>query len=174
MLHHAAKPSGQESPMDENEIIVTKTDLKGRITYANDVFLRISQLSNKQAIGQPHNLIRHPEMPRCVFKLLWDALEAKEEIFAYVVNMATNGDHYWVLAHVTPSFDAAGNVVGYHSMRRKPEKAQIETIIPLYKSLLAEEQKIASRKESLVQSSTKFLDLLKQKGLRYDQFVLAI
>ena len=173
MTDKRPKPTGIASPMDENEIIVTKTDLKGRITYANDVFLRVSRLSMKEAIGQPHNLIRHPDMPRCIFKLFWDKLEAREEIFAYVVNMATNGDHYWVLAHVTPSFDGAGNVVGYHSMRRKPDPHQIEQIIPLYKTLLAEENRQANRKEGMLGAYARFTEMLKSKGQGYDQFVLS-
>ena len=67
-------PTGRESPFDESEIIVTKTDLKGRITYANDVFLRVSRFTSAEVVGQPHSIIRHPDMPRCIFKLLWDTL----------------------------------------------------------------------------------------------------
>jgi len=84
----AIAPTGMERRFEEDEIIVSKTDLKGRITYANQVFLRVAGYSEKEVLGQPHNLIRHPDMPRCVFKLLWDTLEAKREIFAYVLNMA--------------------------------------------------------------------------------------
>lgn len=174
MSHPKVTPTGQESPLGDDEIIVTKTDLKGKLTYANSVFLRVSSLGVKDAIGQPHNLIRHPEMPRCVFKLLWERLEAGEEIFAYVVNLALNGDHYWVVAHVTPSFDGAGNVVGYHSMRRKPSKAQVEKIVPLYKELMAEEKRHQSPKEGMAKSYEKLMDTLKGRGMSYDQFVLAV
>ena len=75
-------PSGRESPFGEDEIIVSKTDLKGRITYANDVFLRVSAYSLNEVVGAPHSIIRHPEMPRCVFKLFWDTIAAGKEIFA--------------------------------------------------------------------------------------------
>ena len=102
------RPTGTERTFGEDEIIVTKTDLRGVLTYANDVFLRISALTEDEAIGQPHSLIRHPDMPRAVFKLLWDTLKERKELFAYVVNLASDGAHYWVLAHVTPSFDAGG------------------------------------------------------------------
>ena len=140
------QPTGRESPFRDDEIIVSKTDLKGRITYANNVFLRVSHYTAAELIGQPHSIIRHPDMPRCVFKLLWDTLEAKGEIFAYVLNLAKNGDHYWVFAHVTPSFNEAGGVVGYHSNRRKADPAQIAKIAPLYRSLLDEERRAADRK----------------------------
>ena len=108
----AIKPTGIERTFGEDEIIVSKTDLKGRITYANQVFLRIPGYTEKEVLGQPHNIIRHPDMPRCVFKLLWDTLEARREIFAYVINMACNGDHYWVFAHVTPTFEPTGTWSG--------------------------------------------------------------
>ena len=97
--------TGVERFFDKDEIIVSKTDLKGRMTYCNDVFLRIAGYTEQELLGQPHSIIRHPDMPRCVFKLLWDTIGAGKEIFAYVINRAKNGDHYWVLAHVTPSRD---------------------------------------------------------------------
>ena len=107
MAAKAIKPTGVEAPYTEDELIVTKTDLKGHITYANDVFLRLSKYPPDEVFGAPHSLIRHPSMPRCIFKLLWDTIQAKKEIFAYVINMAQNGDHYWVFAHVTPTLDAS-------------------------------------------------------------------
>ena len=74
--------TGVERHFDDDEIIVSKTDLKGRITYGNRVFFRLAGYTEKECLGQPHSLIRHPEMPRCIFKLLWDTVEDKQEIFA--------------------------------------------------------------------------------------------
>jgi PAS domain S-box-containing protein len=125
-MTRAIRPTGVENLLGEEELIVSKTDLKGRITYANDVFIRMAKYSYAELMGAPHSLIRHPDMPRSVFKLLWDTLQAKQEIFAYVVNLAKDGSHYWVFAHVTPTFDERGTIVGYHSNRRKPDPAQIE------------------------------------------------
>ncbi len=167
-------PTGRESPFDVDEIIVTKTDVKGRITYANDVFLRVSRYTSAEVVGQPHSIIRHPDMPRCIFKLLWDTLEAKQEIFAYVVNLASNGDHYWVFAHVTPSFDGSGNVVGYHSMRRKPDPQQIAAIQPLYRELLEEERRPTSRKDGMLSAHDSLHQMLRSKGVAYDRFILAV
>src|ERR1700761_2971359 len=113
--------TGVERHFDTDDVIVTKTDPGGRLTYANEVFLNISHLTEKQALGAPHSIIRHPDMPASVFRLLWQTIQEGREIFAYVLNRATNGDHYWVFAHVTPSFDAGGNIVGYHSNRRVPD-----------------------------------------------------
>lgn len=174
MSHPAVQPTGRESPFTRDEIIVTKTDLKGRITYVNDVFIRVSGYAEKDTIGQPHSIIRHPDMPRCVFKLLWDTIQAGEEIFAYVLNLSRNGDHYWVLAHVTPTFDANGNIIGYHSNRRKPDQSQIDVIVPIYQALLEEENKPANRKTGMQSAGAKLMALLKEKGMSYDEFVFTI
>lgn len=174
MTHRDIRPSGRESPFTDDEIIVSKTDLKGRITYANDVFLRVSRYKAAEILGQPHSIIRHPDMPRCVFKLLWDTIQAKGEIFAYVLNMASNGDHYWVFAHVTPSFNERGEMVGYHSNRRKPDQAQIATIAPLYSSLLQEERSAADRKHGMKISHEQLFAMLRSKGLAYDEFVFSL
>lgn len=174
-LSRTVTPTGVERFFDDDEIIVSKTDLKGRITYANRVFMRVAGYSEQELLGAPHSLIRHPAMPRCVFKLLWDTLEAQQEIFAYVNNMARNGDHYWVFAHVTPSFDANGEIVGYHSNRRVPDRRVVdETITPLYRSLLAEETRHQDRKQGLAASFAMLENLLKEKGVGYDELVFSL
>jgi len=174
MARQHISPTGRESRFEENEIIVSKTDLKGRITYVNDVFLRVSHYRAAELLGQPHSIIRHPDMPRCVFKLLWDTIQAKEEIFAYVLNMASNGDHYWVFAHVTPTFNANGDVIGYHSNRRKPDTRQIAAIKPLYDLLLAEERRADDRKEGMQHSFERLLATLQEKKVEYDEFVFTL
>jgi len=167
--------TGVERFFDDNELIVSKTDLKGKLTYVNNVFLRLADYSEKDCLGQPHNMIRNPEMPRCIFKLLWDTIQDGNEIFAYVVNRSANGDHYWVLAHVTPSYDAHGTMVGYHSNRRTPNREILEsTIIPLYKQLLAEEQKHANSKDGMEASMKMVTDLLEQKGVGYSEFIAGL
>ncbi|HXZ02819.1 MAG TPA: PAS domain-containing protein [Stellaceae bacterium] len=174
MSARSVRPTGRESPFEDEEIIVTKTDLKGRITYANDVFLRVSRYGAKDVLGQPHSLIRHPDMPRAIFKLLWETIEAGGEIFAYVLNMASNGDHYWAFAHVTPSFDAAGKIIGYHSNRRKPTAAQVAKIAPIYRALLGEERAAPDRKIGMNRTYDSFVADLQAKGVSYDQFAFSI
>ncbi len=165
-------PTGREVFFDKDDLIVSKTNLKGHITYANDIFLDIAGYTEAEVIGKPHNMIRHPEMPRCVFKLLWDTVQAGTEIFAYVVNMAKNGDHYWVLAHVTPSYGAKGSIVGYHSTRRVPNPQTIQKIIqPLYRDLSRIEQDRSNRKDGMAASHQKLLDILAEKNIQYDEFV---
>lgn len=167
--------TGVERFFDDDEIIVSKTNLKGHITYANNVFLRLAGYTENQCLGQPHSMIRNPEMPRCIFRLLWDTIQGGKEIFAYVVNRSANGDHYWVLAHVTPSFDTSGSIIGYHSNRRVPDRAILDdTIIPLYKSLLAEENRHDDRKAGLEASHGMIVNLLKENGVEYDEFISSL
>lgn len=167
--------TGVERYFDDNEIIVSKTDTKGRLTYVNDVFLRLADYTEKDCLGEPHSMIRNPNMPRCIFKLLWDTIQDGREIFAYVVNRSANGDHYWVLAHVTPSRDSNGGIIGYHSNRRTPNRQVLEgTIIPLYKQLLAEEQKHANSKDGMAASMEMLEALYKDQGIEYDEFIAGI
>lgn len=173
-MAHAIRPTGVECILGDEELIVSKTNLKGHITYANDVFLRLSKYPVKEIIGAPHSVIRHPEMPRCIFKLLWDTIGAKHEIFAYVVNLAADGGHYWVFAHVTPTLDAQGNILGFHSNRRKPDRAQVERIKPLYAQIVAEENRHPNRKDGMLAGYDMLMGHLQKQGIGYDQFVLSL
>jgi PAS domain S-box-containing protein len=166
-------PTSVEKIMREDDFIVSKTDLKGRITYGNRIFIEFSGYTERELIGTQHNIIRHPDMPRAVFKLLWDTIQAKRECNAYVKNMAKDGSFYWVFANVTPNFDRDGNVIGYFSVRRKPSASGVKTASGLYAAMLAAEQRAGAR--DAIAASTKILtDLLKEKGLSYDELVLAI
>lgn len=167
--------TGQERFFDKDDIIVSKTDLRGRILYANRTFMKIGIFEEKTLLGQPHNILRHPDMPRCIFKLLWDQIGSGQEVFAYVLNRASNGDHYWVLAHVTPSYDGSGNITGYHSNRRVPNRKILdETIIPMYKSLCEIESKSSNSKEGMQKSYEYLLTILAEKGLHYDEFIFSL
>lgn len=177
MAHHQNDISltGVERIFGKDEIIVSKTDLKGRITYANNIFIKLAGYTEKVLIDAPHSIVRHPDMPRCVFKLLWDTLGAGKEIFAYVVNKSDNGDHYWVFAHVTPNFDAQGQITGYHSSRRVANRRILnEVIIPLYKNLCDEERRHGNAKEGMAKSHEMLAAVLKEKGMAYDELVFAL
>jgi len=167
--------TGVERKFDDDSLIVSKTDLKGRIVYANREFLTISDYTEKEVLGQPHSMIRHPAMPRCIFKLLWQSIEIGQEIFAYVVNRAKNGDHYWVHAHVTPSIGSNGEIVGYHSNRRVADRGILDNhIIPLYRKLREEEERHANRKDGLASSEQMVTAFLAEQGLAYDEFIATV
>ncbi len=174
MTDEQAHVTGVEVFFEPNDIIVSKTNKQGHITYANDVFLDIAGYTEAEVLGKPHNVIRHPDMPRCIFKALWESIQSGQEIFAYVMNRAKNGDHYWVLAHVTPSVSSSGEVVGYHSNRRVPNRSTLEgTIIPLYQKLLQIEA-AGGRKQGLEDSSAHLAALLKEKDMSLNEFSLSL
>lgn len=159
-------PRNQEQVMNQNDFIVSKTDLKGRITYCNEIFMKYAHLHEKELLGKPHNIIRHPDMPRIVFKLLWDRIKNKEEIFAYVKNLSIDGSYYWVYANVTASVDLKDNIIGYYSVRRKPKDSALSIIKPLYETLLEKE------KSGGMEASGKYLtELLEKEHLSYDEFI---
>lgn len=174
MTKYAFTPTGRERKFGLDEIIVSKTDTKGRITYGNDVFGRIASYAEREYIGAPHSILRHPDMPRCVFKLLWKTIESGNEIFAYVKNMAKGGDHYWVFAHVTPTFDATGRIVSYHSNRRCPDPAQIAKIEPLYRRLLEVESLGGGGKDGVAKATEHLESTLNAAKVTYDEFVFSL
>ncbi len=166
--------TGNERFFDPDELIVSKTDTKGKITYANRVFLRVALYTEEEVLGKPHNLIRHPDMPRCVFRFLWERIEAKHEVFAYVINRCKNGDHYWVFAHVTPTVDSNGRIIGYHSSRRVPSTSALEVIKPLYAELLAVEAKHRTPREQWQASLPILVEKLDSMGLTYDELIFKL
>jgi len=155
--------------MQENDFIVSKTDTKGKITYVNKIFMDMAEYSENELLGKPHSIIRHPDMPKAVFKLLWDMVQNKQEIFAFVINKTKNGNDYWVYANITPSYDKNHNIVGYYSVRRMPNPSALEIIKPLYKSM------IDAEKTGGINTGTKLLtDLLYEKGVSYNELIISI
>jgi len=159
----------KEITFGEDEFIVSKTDLQGRITYGNSLFIKISGYEEEELLNKPHNILRHSQMPALIFTLLWETIKKGEEIFAYVINKTKDGDYYWVFAHVTASFDKNGQIIGYHSVRRRPTQQALAVIKPLYAEFLREE------KTGGVNASRKHLEsILTQKGVSYDEFILSL
>jgi PAS domain S-box-containing protein len=158
----------------DDELIVTKTDVAGRITYANHVFTRISGFSLEELVGKPHNIVRHPLMPRGIFKHMWAELLQGREIFAYVINLTKRGDFYWVFAHITPSFDAQRQIIGFHSNRRTPNRAALGQVTALYAQLIAEEAKFSDRRAAAEASKQLLERTLAARGVSYEQFAFEL
>jgi PAS domain S-box-containing protein len=172
-MKYAVEPTSHERVMREDDFLVSKTDLKGRITYGNRIFIEFSGYAEEELLGAQHNIVRHPDMPRGVFKFLWDTIQSKKECFAYVKNMSRDGGFYWVFANVTPSFDAQGNIEGYFSVRRKPRQDAVELVASLYAQMLEAERK-AGPKDACDASIAMLVGLLKEKGVSYETFILSI
>lgn len=155
--------------MQEDDFIVSKTDTKGRLTYVNKIFMTMAEYTETELLGKPHNIVRHPEMPKTVFKLLWDRIQNKEEIFAFVVNKTKKDNEYWVLANVTASVDERGNIIGYYSVRRKPNEDALNIIKPLYAQMLQ-----AERSGGIAAGEKVLNDALFKEGVSYDEFIISI
>jgi len=168
------QPTQQEKVLAEDDFIVSKTDLKGIITYGNRIFIKMSGYSERELLGAPHNILRHPDMPRVVFKLLWDTLQANREISAYVKNLAKDGSFYWVWANITPSFDPSGSPIGYFSVRRKPRPEAIQVIEPIYRALLEAERRAGDGQAGMKASMALLQQTLDQKGVGYAEFIFGI
>ena len=172
-MKYKVEPTGKERVMREDDFIVSKTDLKGRVTYFNRVFVEFAGYDAKELMGAQHNIVRHPDMPRGVFKFLWDTLEQGKECFAYVKNMCKDGSYYWVFANITPDLDEQGRVIGYFSVRRKAKPAAIAVVADVYTAMLAEENRVGP-KDACAASLALLGGVLEQKGLSYEQLILSL
>jgi PAS domain S-box-containing protein len=128
-----------EIQMQDGDVLVTRTDAGGRITFVNQAFLRISGYTEDELMGQPHNIVRHPQMPKEAFADLWSTIKAGHAWEAPVKNRAKSGDYYWVRANVTPVIEN-GAVTGYISVRAKPSRAEVATAGKIYDLIRAGRQ----------------------------------
>jgi len=162
----------EEVFLADEEFIVSKTDLRGNILYANRTFMSIASYSEGELLGQPHSIMRHPDMPKGVFKLLWQTIKKGNEFFGFVKNLCSDGRYYWVFANVTPAFDQHNVLVGYLSVRRKPPATAIKIIEPIYQHMLKIEQSASSNKTA-EQESIKYLqEQLDSLNVEYQSFAI--
>ncbi len=153
-------PKDEEIQLDPKRYIVSETDEKGKITFANDYFQEVSGYTQEELIGQPHSIVRHPDMPKVVFKLLWETIQQGKNINAVVKNLAKDGRYYWIFTEFEIRKDTdTGKIIGYHASRKKISRHVIEIIADLYAKLLEIE------KSEGVDASEKYLvAFLKEKG----------
>jgi PAS domain S-box-containing protein len=164
----------QEVVIKEDDFIVSKTDPKGKITYCNRIFIEIAGYPEAELLGQPHNIIRHPDMPRSVFRALWQTLQAGQEFFGIIKNRTRNGGYYWAFANVTPSHDEKGQLLGYYSVRRCPRRESIAQLEPVYRAMKEEEQRHDSAREAMDASWAILQQQLDQAGKSYEEFILGL
>ena len=162
-------PTQTEIKLNSDDFIVSKTSLDGRIIYGNKIFIKISGYNEKELLYSEHSILRHPDMPKIIFKLLWDRIRSKQEIFAYVKNLTKDGSFYWVYANVTATLDTNDSIRDFHSVRRKPSVKAMAVIPDLYAQLLSAER------SGGMDASAKLLDkILTEKGVDYDEFILSL
>lgn len=136
--HRKVYIADEEVPFPEGKLIVSRTDNKGIITHGNQSFVEMSGFTEDELIGQPHCILRHPDMPKAAFKDLWDTLARGEKWSGYVKNLRKDGAYYWVLATVVANV-RNGEVVGYTSVRRKPSRRKVAECIEQYRQMRAQE-----------------------------------
>ena len=169
----SAAPIDRESELAVDELFISVTDRKGIIRLGNDVFVRVSKFAREELVGQPHNVIRHPDMPRCVFQALWDFLAAGKSVAAYVKNKAKDGSYYWVMAVVVPARD------GYASVRLKPTTPLLAKVEAIYAELLEVERSVEGadprqRKPAIAASMARLGEILAAEGFDgYEAFMQA-
>ncbi len=131
-----------EKHLNCDDLIISKTDKEGVIKYANDTMLRITDSKIEDLVGHPHNISRHPDMPKTVFKMMWQTLEKGKDFHGFVKNLTKDGSFYWTYAFITPDLSKNGNLDGYHSERRAPNPKAIIEIACIYQQLRAKENLI--------------------------------
>lgn len=166
-------PSRSELILPDDDFISSKTNTKGVLTYANSLFIEYSGYKESELLGQQHNIIRHPDMPRVIFKLLWDTLQSNREFNGYIKNLSKNGSYYWVFANIAPSYSSDNELLGYYSVRRKPKPEKLNYIQNIYADLLDIEQQ-SSTEEAIDNSLYKLNTILNGREKGYDEFILAI
>ncbi len=156
----------EEINFSKKKFIVSKTDLKGNIIFINKNFSEVSGYDEAELIGAPHNILRHPDMPRAVFFVVWQTLLAGQPISGVVKNLAKSGKYYWVIADLEPKFNLKGEIVALTAFRRAAPQDVIDTTEELYATMLAIEKKHGMEK------SLAYLEaFLEEHNLTYNEFI---
>ena len=132
-------------PIDEEVLfdgrsLISETDTKGIITFVNRKFTEMTLYSKEEAIGQPHSILRHPDMPKAAFAGMWKIIEGGKTWEGYVKNLRKDGKYYWVVINIVPKLDESGEVIGYIASRKMPDRIRLKTIINQYKQMIDEEK----------------------------------
>lgn len=156
----------KEIVFSKKKFIVSKTDLKGNILFINKNFCEISGYTEEELIGIPHNVMRHPDMPKAIFFLIWSSLLAGREVSGVIKNLAKSGEYYWVIADFSVNRDNNGNVKSLTAFRRAAPNQVVESIEELYTTMLSIEKKHG------IESSLSYLEaFLEEQQLSYDEFL---
>lgn len=159
-------PTDIQIKVDPKKMIVSKTDIKGKIIYGNEYFCELSGYKESELISSPHNILRHPDMPKAIFRLMWRHLKSGRNIMAVVKNMSKNGNYYWVTTDFETIKDSHGYIKYYVAYRQSAPIHVVEEMEKLYKKLLAIEE------IHDIEASTAYLNaFLEEKRMNYDQFI---
>ena len=156
----------EEIKFSKKKFIVSKTDLKGKIIFTNKNFSEISGYTEAELVGEPHNVLRHPDMPRAIFFLVWKSLQAGNPISGVIKNLSKDGRYYWVIVDFETKKDTNGNIIALTAFRRISPQHIVDTIEELYEIMLAIERKHGMEK------SLAYLEAsLEETGVTYNEFI---
>jgi PAS domain S-box-containing protein len=156
----------EEIKFSKKKFIVSKTDIKGIITFVNKNFCDVSEYSEEELIGSPHNIIRHPDMPRAIFFLVWSSLLRGEPVSGVVKNLAKSGKYYWVIADFDVKKDGNGKIKSLTAFRRAAPQKVIDTIEELYDTMLSIEKRRG------MEGSLAYLEAyLEEHHMTYEEFL---
>jgi PAS domain S-box-containing protein len=146
---------------------VSKTDAAGIIEYGNDYFVEISGYTEAELIGKPHSIVRHPDMPKVVFKMMWDRIKHAQNIMAVVKNLSKDGSYYWVVTEFEPKVDPITNeIISHTAFRKAASQEAIDTMASIYQKLIEIE------KDGGMEASEKYLrGFLEENNTTYDDFI---
>jgi len=162
-------PLNEEIKLDPSKTSMSKTDPKGIIEYANESFMEVCGYTESELMGRPHNIVRHPDMPRVVFKLMWERLLKAQGIYAVVKNMAKDGRFYWVIAKLETKLDENNTIISHFARRKAAPADVVSRIEKLYKTLKSiEEDQTPEVAEKY------FYGLLEEKDISYDEFIMQV
>jgi len=133
------EPKDEEVLFDGRSLI-SETDLKGVITFVNRKFVEMTGYSKEEAVGEPHNILRHPDMPKAAFEGMWKVIKEGKSWEGYVKNLRKDGKYYWVIVNIVPKKDENGNIIGYIASRKMPDRNRLKTVILQYKEMLEKEK----------------------------------
>ena len=162
------KPINNEIILDPSKVIMSKTDYKGVIQYANEYFMTICGYEEYELMGKPHNVIRHPDMPKVIFKFMWERLHKGENIYAIVKNLAKDGSYYWVMTTFETTYDEDGDILAHYARRKAVPIEARKTFEDLYKRII----KIENQNEEVAEKY--FYGFIEDSGKTYDELFLSI
>lgn len=155
-----------EIKFSKKKFIVSKTDLKGKILFTNKNFCEISGYTEAELVGENHNILRHPDMPKGLFFLVWQNLLAGKKVSGVVKNLTKTGQYYWVIADFEVKKDSNGNSIAFTAFRRSASQDVIDAADELYETMLSIE-----KKHGMDKSLAYLGAFLEEKGITYDEFI---
>lgn len=165
--------NNQELDITSDQLIVSKTNPAGKITYCNQDFIELSGYNESELVGQPHSIIRHPEMPCGIFHLMWQTLKQNKEFNGLVKNKTKSGNSYWAFTNITPVHSLSGQLTSYTCAKRQPNPAAITMFSMYYEQML--EHEAGQRNEAVAkQSVTLLTELLSAMGDNYETSVFKL